>query len=65
MLYSPSSNELFSTIPPKEAKYETLLAAKDQIQTILSNQSDTEKYDMTNAITEEKEYNGKEKYKRE
>ena len=53
------NNEWVGVVMIQEAKYETLLAAKDQIQTILSNQSDTENYDMTNAITEEKEYNGK------
>ena len=44
----------------EEAKFETIVSAKDQIKTILSNQNGTEDYDMTNAVTEEKEYGGKE-----
>ena len=54
------NNAWVGVVMIQEAKYEAMLAAKDQIKTILSNQSETEKYDMTNAITEEKTYNGKE-----
>ncbi|MBR2708193.1 MAG: zinc ribbon domain-containing protein [Bacilli bacterium] len=43
----------------QEGKYETILEAKDQIKTLLSNQSGAQNYDMTNAVTEEKDYNGK------
>lgn len=53
------NNEWVGVVMMQEAKFETLLAAKDQIKTILSNQSSEENYDMTNATTEEKEYNGK------
>lgn len=54
------NNDWVGVVMTEEAKFETIVSAKDQIKTILSNQNETEDYDMTNAVTEEKEYGGKE-----
>ena len=53
------NNEWVGVVMMQEAKYETLVSAKDQIKTILANQSESETYDTSNAFTEEKEYGGK------
>lgn len=53
------NNEWVGVVMTQEAKYENIVSAKDQIKTILSNQSGSEAYDMTNATTEEQQYGGK------
>ena len=53
------NNEWVGVVMTEEGKYETILAAKDQIKTLLSNQSGSENYDISNATTEEKQYGGK------
>lgn len=53
------NNEWVGVVMTQQAKYETIVSAKDQIKTILSNQSGSEAYDLTNSTTEEKEYGGK------
>lgn len=53
------NNEWVGVVMLQEGKYETILTAKDQIKTILSNQSGSEAYDLTNSTTEEKQYGGK------
>lgn len=54
------NNDWVGVVMTQEAKYETIASAKDQIKTILSNQSGSEAYDMTSATTEELQYGGKE-----
>ncbi len=53
------NNEWVGVVMTQEGQYESLLAAKDQIKTLLSNQSGSEAYNIDNAITEEKQYGGK------
>ena len=43
----------------QEGDYNTLVTMKDQIKTALSAQEGAEDYDMSKAVTEEKEYGGK------
>ena len=54
------NNEWVGVVMTQPGQYNTLVAAKDQIKTLLSNQSGSENYDITNATTEEKQYGGKE-----
>lgn len=53
------NNKWIAVLIEQEGKYNQILQAKDQIKTLLSNQSGSENYDMTEATTEEKEYGGK------
>lgn len=53
------NNEWVGVVMTQEGKYETVLTAKDQIKALLSSQSGIEAYNIDDAITEEKQYGGK------
>ena len=57
-IYGPQSKWV-GVVMMQEGKYDTLVSMKDQIKTALSAQEGAEQYDMTAAVTEEKEYGGK------
>ncbi len=57
-VYGPGSTWV-GVVMMQEGSYDTLVSMKDQIKTALSAQEGADAYDITNAITEEKEYGGK------
>ena len=57
IIYGPN-NKWVGVIMTQAGNYDTLVSMKDQIKTALSNQEGAEKYDLTNAVTEEKTYGG-------
>lgn len=57
-VYGPGSKWV-GVVMTQEGDYNTLVTMKDQIKTALSAQEGAEDYDMSKAVTEEKEYGGK------
>ena len=60
-IYGPSNKWVACLLTQAGASYDQLLSVKDQIKTSLANQpqAKTEGYNLSNAVTEEKEYGGK------
>ncbi|MBR3198419.1 MAG: zinc ribbon domain-containing protein [Bacilli bacterium] len=57
-IYGPKSKWV-GVVMTQAGSYDTLVSVKEQIKTALSAQEGAEKYDISNAVTEEKVYGGK------